>query len=330
MQICAIKGYDNIKNNNSLSFKELRMADIQRQLARREIAPKNPDDILWHKIVKEKFFQNRKLTLAESVKAYLDKFVYDKRINTYYKDFFTRMGRVRRDAPWHDTYTKIVWVSPARLAASCMFDKDYTDNPEYLRKNLCDLAANPNVDVSEYCLDESGTFTSEIACKLLKDYQERKYSGRPLDDSKLSIANDFIKTAVQKEDYNSASRDLYKILENNKEFSEGMYDIINMLMEHKSFDPNYIDNYYDSRFDKLQRYEGLFVPTPALAYRIVNYEADMKEKMKNNIPDNAHFFEKLCSHPDFDLSKATEKMGLDLKNTDDMYNNFSNWEKCRK
>jgi len=326
MQIRAIKSYDNIKNNNSLSFKELKMADIQRQLARREIAPKNPDDILWYKIVKEKFFQNRKLTFAESVKAYLDKFVFDKRINTYYKDFFTRMQRVTR---WH---AKTVWVSPARLAASCMFNKYYTDNPEYLRKNLCELAANPNVDASEYCFDESGTFTSEIVCKLLKDYEMSKnfiYKNRELDNQKLDIAKDFIKTVTQREDYNSASRDLYAILANNKEFSEEMYDIINMLMEHKSFDPNYIDNYYDSRFDKLQQYEGLFVPELALAYCIANYEADMKDKIKNNIPDNAHFFEKLCSHPDFDLAKATDKMGLDLKSNEDLYKIFSNWEKKR-
>ena len=69
-------------------------------------------------------------------------------------------------------------------------------------------------------------------------------------------------------------------------------------------------------------------PKDALAYRIVNFEADMKEKL-HYIPNNAHFFEKLRSNPNFDLHKAIDKIGLAFISINDMYNVFNNWEKGR-
>lgn len=328
MQVSAIKNNNSlITNDKNLSFKELNMADIKRQLARRNTAPKNPEDIIWHKIVKEDMFRSNYLDPVAKVKAYLNNFIFDRNINIYYKDFETVIGQIIRPAPHHDTYIKEESVSPPRIAAACMLDKDYTRSPDLLRDNLCALASNPNVDVSEYSIRSCCTFTSEIACRLLRDYQSSINTVDFVSHYKLGTARDFIKTVTQRDDYNSASRDLYKILE-YKEFSEDMYDIINMLMEHKSFDPNYIDNYYDPCFAELQPSMAR-EPQDALAYRIVNFEADMKEKL-HYIPDNAHFFKKLCSNPNFDLDKATDKIGLVFISNNDMYNVFSNWETGRK
>lgn len=295
------------------SLKELTSEDVDKQLLRiKRHAPKDAKklyDNLQNDVKKYPRFA------LEKANIYLDKFILKKDNDIYYNEFLTDglmyyKDEYNKHQPWFTPVTLPRYVEQVLLHRGItekISDKDLSDK-------LCKLGASPNVDVNELIIQEgelSGqTFTSETVNNLISN-------------NKYDIALRFIKTIAKRDDYSSASRDLYTILENTKTFSYEMIDIIDTLMNHKSFNPNFVMNYYEKgAFGRPGRMNYLNnEPDLTLAYQFFDFDKRMK---KHNLDYNLEFFKKLISHHAFEPAFATKNMDYHLKSVNEMREFFIN------
>ena len=195
----------------------------------------------------------------------------------------------------------------------------YSDS--YVKNVLMNIVENPNFDVNEIFANEgehSGeTIVSETVKKLLFNKDNVAHINK---NECNNVAYEFMRRVCSRPDYENASRDLYLLLvaDNgmNNSTRQVHSDIVNLLLEHPNFDPNF-------RFSNYNQHEHRFIPEAGRSKSLLTAML-FRDKMKKD-----GLINKYLANPKFDLNKNKEL----FDESDNWYNiavGKSDYEKLRQ